>query len=90
MRGVLVIMSEKKWTIYLHKNKVNGKVYIGQTCQDVLKRWDNGKGYITSSKFYNAILKLDVCSTEGFRDISDVICIKSLFYQLLFNEISVA
>lgn len=50
-------MSEKKWTIYLHKNKANGKVYIGQTCQDVLKRWDNGKGYVTSSKFYNAILK---------------------------------
>ena len=47
----------KKYTIYIHKNKINGKVYIGQTSQKPEKRWDNGRGYETSSKFYNAILK---------------------------------
>ena len=47
----------KKYTIYIHKNKINGKVYIGQTSQEPKKRWDNGRGYKTSSKFYNAILK---------------------------------
>lgn len=47
----------KTYTIYIHKNKINGKVYIGQTSQDPKKRWNNGKGYITSSKFYNAIQK---------------------------------
>ena len=47
----------KKYTIYIHKNKINGKVYIGQTSQEPKKRWDNGRGYETSSKFYNAILK---------------------------------
>lgn len=45
------------YIIYMHKNKINGKVYIGQTCQNPLKRWNNGKGYETSSRFYNAILK---------------------------------
>lgn len=45
------------YTIYIHKNKINGKVYIGQTNQRPEKRWDCGRGYETSSKFYNAILK---------------------------------
>lgn len=45
------------YTIYIHINKINNKVYIGQTSQIPQKRWDNGKGYQTSSKFYNAILK---------------------------------
>lgn len=48
---------QKEYTIYLHKNKVNGKVYIGQTCQKPEKRWDNGHGYETSPRFFNAILK---------------------------------
>ena len=43
--------------VYIHKNKINNKVYIGQTGQKPEKRWDNGKGYITSSKFWNAIQK---------------------------------
>lgn len=45
------------YTIYIHKNKINNKVYIGQTKQNPQKRWDNGRGYETSSRFYNAILK---------------------------------
>ena len=44
-------------TIYLHRNKINNKVYIGQTIQDNLNyRWKNGKGYNTCTYFYNAIL----------------------------------
>lgn len=45
------------YTVYIHRNKINNKVYVGQTCQKPEKRWDNGRGYETSSKFYNAILK---------------------------------
>ena len=45
-------------TIYLHRNKINNKVYIGQTIQVSLNhRWINGKGYKTCTYFYNAILK---------------------------------
>ena len=34
------------YTIYKHTNKVNGKVYIGQTkCKDLTRRWSGGHGY---------------------------------------------
>ena len=45
------------YTIYMHKNKINGKVYIGQTCQKPERRWDNGKRYTHCSAFYRAIQK---------------------------------
>ena len=48
---------EKTYSIYIHKNKINNKVYIGQTSQSLEKRWGNGSGYKTSTKFYNAIQK---------------------------------
>ena len=41
----------------MHKNLVNGKVYIGQTC-DLSERWrGSGKNYFNSIKFFNAIKK---------------------------------
>lgn len=45
------------YTIYMHKNKSNGKVYVGQTIQNPKDRWKNGVGYKTCTKFYNAIQK---------------------------------
>lgn len=45
------------FTVYIHKNKTNGKVYIGQTKQNPIKRWDNGRGYKDCSRFWNAIQK---------------------------------
>lgn len=45
------------YCIYIHTNKTNGKVYIGQTSQDVNQRWRNGKGYINNTLFYRAIEK---------------------------------
>ncbi len=45
------------YTVYIHRNKINGKIYVGQTCQIPEKRWDNGRGYETSTRFFNAILK---------------------------------
>lgn len=35
----------------------NGKVYIGITCQNPLRRWREGKGYAHNEYFFNAILK---------------------------------
>ena len=47
----------KKYTIYKHTNKINGKSYIGQTSQNVKARWSNGSGYKSCPIFYQAILK---------------------------------
>ena len=45
------------YKIYIHRNKTNGKVYIGQTKQSLKHRWNNGKGYINCPYFYHAIEK---------------------------------
>ena len=45
------------WIVYKHTNKINKKVYIGQTCQTPEERWRNGEGYKGSPKFYHAIQK---------------------------------
>ena len=49
----------KMYTIYRHINKINGKSYIGQTCQKLEDRWHNGHGYTKEHQptFYNAIQK---------------------------------
>lgn len=43
----------------MHKNKINNKLYIGQTKynQNPNKRWRNGEGYKRCTHFYNAIQK---------------------------------
>ena len=48
----------RKYTIYMHKNKINNKIYVGQTCQTLQERWGSkGSGYKTCTKFKNAINK---------------------------------
>ena len=48
----------KQYKIYAHINKINGKVYIGQTCyKNINQRWRHGEGYKHSPHFYNAIQK---------------------------------
>lgn len=46
-----------KFIVYVHRNKVNNKVYVGITSQNAKRRWINGKGYKKQPKFYNAIEK---------------------------------
>jgi len=44
--------------LYIHKNKINGKCYVGQTIhEDQNIRWRDGKGYYKSQKFNRAIKK---------------------------------
>lgn len=50
-------MKEGKYTVYAHKNKSNGKMYVGITCQSLIDRWKNGKGYIKTSHMGRAIEK---------------------------------
>ena len=45
-------MASKLYCIYMHKNKVNNKVYIGQTCQSPERRWGkNGINYYRQKNF---------------------------------------
>ena len=52
-------MKELSYFIYIHINKTNLKVYVGQTCQQPQRRWRNGKSYATNQNthFANAIRK---------------------------------
>lgn len=45
------------FTVYIHRNKINNKAYIGQTCQGLSQRWGRGSMYKTCSLFYKAIQK---------------------------------
>lgn len=56
---------DKNYCVYIHKNKTNGKVYVGLTSMVPEKRWKNGHGYLGKKKdgsyahpyFASAILK---------------------------------
>lgn len=47
------------YCIYLHRNLINGKVYIGQTKfgDNLNKRWQGGEGYKRQINFYEDISK---------------------------------
>ena len=46
------------YIVYQHKNKINGKVYIGITSQKPEQRWGSqGRNYKSSPHFYSAIQK---------------------------------
>lgn len=46
-----------KFCVYIHTNLINGKIYVGQTCQNPKVRWANGSTYKGSVYFYKAIQK---------------------------------
>ena len=51
--------NDKKWCVYIHRNKINNKAYIGITCKKPEARWgSNGCHYAEDqSVFCNAIKK---------------------------------
>lgn len=49
--------TERNFKVYMHKNKTNGKVYIGITGQKLEDRWREGKGYKGCRAFSSAIKK---------------------------------
>lgn len=52
-----MIPKDRKFYVYKHTNKINGKVYIGITCQKPEDRWCNGAGYSNQLFFRRAIKK---------------------------------
>lgn len=49
-------MQDKKYCVYRHTSP-SGKVYIGITCQNPIRRWNAGHGYRYQQYFYRAIQK---------------------------------
>ena len=49
--------NDKKWCVYVHTNKINGKKYVGITSRRPEDRWDYGCGYRGQTYFYRAIQK---------------------------------
>lgn len=47
----------KTYIVYLHRNKINNKTYVGITSTDIKQRWRNGAGYSECPYFYRAINK---------------------------------
>lgn len=47
------------YCVYAHVNKINGKMYVGQTIYggNPNKRWENGRGYKCNAHFWSAIQK---------------------------------
>lgn len=63
----------KRWSVYVHIHKINGKGYVGITDQKPQKRWGkNGEGYKGCPKFYEAI------KTYGWSSFYHIILLENL------------
>lgn len=65
----------KKYCVYIHKNKINGKVYVGQTSKEVWARWGLlGQQYCynENTKFSQAIKKY------GFENFEHIVVAENL------------
>lgn len=60
------------YKIYAHVNKINGKIYIGQTRQEPKKRWLCGHGYEQNQHFWSAI------QNYGWDNFEHIILIEDL------------
>lgn len=60
-------MKQYGYYVYMHKNKLNNKVYIGITSQKPNQRWRNGTNYYGNKHFNRAIHKYGWI--EGFEHI---------------------
>lgn len=60
-------MKDNEYSVYMHKNKTNDKVYIGITSQIPQRRWRNGTNYYGNQYFNRAIKKYGW--HEGFEHI---------------------
>ena len=65
-------ISENRWCVYYHRNKINGKYYVGIS-KNTKQRWSsNGRQYVGSHHFWKAIQKY------GWDNFDHVILIENL------------
>ena len=69
------MLENKKYIVYMHKNKINNKIYVGITCQKTKYRWGAGSGYRQQPKFYRAICKY------GWDNFEHIILFKNLTFE---------
>lgn len=51
-----MVIQNGVYSVYVHLNNVNGKVYVGMTRHSLRHRWGpNGEGYKTQQYFWRAI-----------------------------------
>lgn len=81
---------ERKWCVYCHKNKTNGKCYVGITSYKPEKRWGKNGYHYRKQYFYRAINKY---SWDGFEHIilhknlkESVAKEKEIYYIKLYNS----
>ena len=75
-----LINEERKWCVYVHINKVNGKMYVGITSKKPTNRWNNGRGYKSNSYFTNSIQKygwdnfehIIICKSKNKREAENI------------------
>lgn len=78
------------YKIYKYTNKINNKIYIGQTCKSLEERAQKGRNYKGSRHFYNAIQKYgwDNFTVEILED--NLTCEEAnereVFYIALYNS----
>lgn len=65
-----------EYKVYVHINKINGKIYIGQTKQTLEQRSSNGNAYKGSRHFWNAIKKY------GWNNFEHVVLIENLSLEM--------
>ena len=85
-RGDRLIKPEgRTYIVYKHTNKINGKVYIGITCQTPERRWQKGAGYAGTrfglaiqkygwDAFSHDILAVDLSEQEACEEERKLIC----------------
>lgn len=72
---------EKTWTVYMHTNKINNKVYVGITSTNVGYRWlSNGTGYLRRDKcgFYHQPKFAHAINKYGWNNFEHIIFAENL------------
>lgn len=65
---------DKQWCVYVHTNMINGKKYVGITC-DTKRRWNNGWGYQRNPRFWSAI------KHYGWNNFKHEILVENLLFE---------
>jgi group I intron endonuclease len=65
--------TRKMYSVYFHRNKINGRIYVGSTSLNPKNRWRrDGRGYIKQRNFYSEIEKY------GWENFEHIIVAKNL------------